>query len=201
MKKATFVLTLLLVLAISAFPKTQLINYAVCNGTLIVAVNSPQNRTYTSNSVTVSISASDPEARIGPESISYSLDGAPPVVITEVPVGIHSLNGSTVLSLPDGTHNIVGIGTTWFGGADGIFTSAPVYFTVNSDSTPSPSPTTSQTPSPSTTPTSTPSPSEQPTETPGFQPNPFPTTTVAAAVAAVAIAGAGLLIYFKKRKR
>ena len=67
MKKATFVLTLLLVLAISAFPKTQLINYAVCDGTLIVAVNSPQNRTYTSNSVTVSISASDPEARIGPE--------------------------------------------------------------------------------------------------------------------------------------
>jgi hypothetical protein len=60
------------------------------------------------------------------------------VVIKEVPVGIHSLNGSTVLSLPDGAHSIVGIGTTWFGGADGIFTSAPVYFTVNSDSTPSP---------------------------------------------------------------
>jgi hypothetical protein len=106
--------------------------------TLIVVVDSPENRTYTSNSVTVSISASDPKAIIGPESISYILDGGPPVVIATVDVGSHTLNGSTVLSLPNGEHGVIGIGTTWFGGADGIFVSAPVYFTVNSDFTPSP---------------------------------------------------------------
>jgi hypothetical protein len=111
---------------------------AATEDTLIVVVDSPENRTYASNSILVSVSASDPEVIIGPESVSYSVDGEPPVVIATVDVGRHALNGSTVISLPNGEHSIIGIGTTWFGGADGIFTSETVYFTVNSDSTPSP---------------------------------------------------------------
>jgi hypothetical protein len=101
---------------------------------LIVVVNSPQNRTYTSNNVPLSISASDPELHIGPESVAYSVDGGPQVTIATVHVGMHSLNGSTVLSLPNGPHSIVGIGITWFNGTDGVFYSSPVYFTVESDS-------------------------------------------------------------------
>ncbi len=68
---------------------------------------------------------------------------------------------------------------------------------------PSPSPTTSPTQSPSSTPTQTPSPSPsgQPTETPEPQPKPFPTTLLIATAVLIIIVFAGLLVYFKKRKR
>ena len=55
------------VCAIVNFNVNTTTSFVSTEDTIIVVVNSPENRTYTSNSVTVSISASDPEARIGPE--------------------------------------------------------------------------------------------------------------------------------------
>lgn len=98
---------------------------------LIILVDSPQNKTYTTQYVPISISASDPTKHIGPESIAYSLDEGPLHIIAKIPVGAHSLNESTVLVLPDGSYNVVAVAITWFNGADGIFRSSPIYFTVN----------------------------------------------------------------------
>ncbi len=71
---------------------------------------------------------------------------------------------------------------------------------------PTPSPTPSLTPSPSQepTPTPSPSPSQEPTTTPSptpqTEPEPLPTTLVVIASAtSIAVVGAGLLVYFKKR--
>jgi hypothetical protein len=58
-----------------------------------------------------------------------------------------------------------------------------------------------ETTSSSSTPTPAPSPSEQPTETPESQPKPFTTTLIIATAVLVAIVCAGLLAYFRKRKR
>ena len=96
---------------------------------LIVLVDSPQNKTYTTNYVPVFISASDPTKNIGPESIAYSLDGGDKQTIASVHVGAHSLNGSTGIFVPDGSHSLVAIATTWFNG--GVYRSAPIYFTIN----------------------------------------------------------------------
>ena len=168
---------------------------AVAESALIVVVNSPENRTYTSNSISVSVSASDPKVIIGPESVSYCLDGKPPVVIATVDVGSHTLNGSTVLSLPNGEHSIIGIGTTWFGGTDGIFTSAPVYFTVNSGSSASPAPT--QTNSPTTS-------QSIPTINPGpmlpVELTPSIVIIILAVVIAIVAAALVSLVYFKRRQ-
>jgi hypothetical protein len=125
---------------------------------LIVALDSPKNQTYLSNEITVSVSASDPENQIGPGSVAYILDGNPQVVIAETPrLGLHSFTNSTTIFVSDGSHHVVGVGITWFGGADGVFFSEPVYFTAIE-------------PSPSTTPTSTTTPS--PTQT--LNPSPTP---------------------------
>jgi len=149
------------------------LNEAACSATLVVTVNSPQYKVYTSSDVVVSVSASDPEMNIGPESIAYSLDGEPQVIIATVPVGMHSLTGSTVLSLPNGVHSIVGIGITWYNGtSDGVFYSSPVYFTVNSESTPTQEP--------------------QLTEQ--------EIILGVAVIVAVIVAGLGLLVYLIKRK-
>jgi hypothetical protein len=167
-------LALVLSLLFSVVAGMHLVDDAVCSDTLIVVVNSPQNRTYTSNNIQVSISASDPEMHIGPESVAYSVDGGPQVIIATVHVGMHSLNESTVISLPNGVHSIVGIGITWFNGTThGVFYSSPVYFTVNSDSPSSPAP--------------------QPSET-------FPTPLVIASIVSVVVVSAIVLVYFKKHK-
>lgn len=133
---AVFILTLF------AFAALELrsVDNAVCRGgSLIVTVSSPENKTYSTNFVPISVSASDPTLNIGPESIAYSLDGGPPVIFARVNVGAHSLAESTVLTLYDGSYSLVAIATTWFGGADGVFSSSPVNFTVDtSHSTHSP---------------------------------------------------------------
>ena len=68
-------------------------------------------------------------------------------------------------------------------------------------SSPSPSPSQSPSPSSSQSPEPTPTPSQEPTSTPEQQQiASFPTTLVAAtSVAIVAVVGAGLLVYFRKR--
>ncbi len=133
MGKKALALILLLLLSIAA--GFHLVDRANCRGTLIVVVNSPQNRTYNSNDISLSVSATDPELLTGPESIAYSLDGGPQTIIATVQAGLHSLSEITMLSVPDGSHSIVGVGITWFNGtADGIFYSSPVYFTVDTNS-------------------------------------------------------------------
>jgi hypothetical protein len=202
MKRTALALTLMLALVISVIVGTHFIDHAVCKGTLIVVVNSPQNGMYASYNVVVSISASDPELHTGPDQVAYSLDGGPRVVIALASCeGLHSLNGSTVLSLPNGVHSIVGIGITWFNGTtDGIFYSAPVYFTVDSPTSYIPTPTPSASPFP--TPIPTVSPSYTPTTSPSPEPHlsePFPTTWVATGIVSVAVVSVSLLVYFKKR--
>jgi hypothetical protein len=151
MYRKAFVAAFVLSLFTSAIIETTFVNSAVCHDTLNISVNSPQNKTYTTNNISVSISASDPQMHIGPESVAYIVDGGPQVIIATVHIGMHSLTGNTVLSLPNGPHSLVGIAITWFNGTDGVFYSSPVYFTVSSDfsCTPTPTFTPSQNPTPS----------------------------------------------------
>ncbi len=208
MKKTALVLRLILAFAIFISFRTYFIDEATCSGTLTVTVNSPQDRVYNSYNVDVSISASDPAMLTGPESVAYSLDVGPQVIISTAPLGMHSLSGSTILSLPNGRHEIVGIGITWFNGTtDGIFYSESVYFTVDSPIDYVPTPTTVTTPTPTPPPTPAPSPTPKPTLSP--EPTifvtplaePFPASLVFVAAVGIALAVIGLLVHFKKRKR
>jgi len=189
--------TFALAVSLMAIAGFQLINLANC--TLTVVVNSPQNKTYTTSDIFVFMSAADPEMQIGPEAVAYSLDGAPPVIIREQNLGLHSLDANTTLSLPDGSHNIVGIAITWFGGTvHGNFSSPTVYFTVDTSSAspkPSPSPSPSPAASPSPSPSPTPKPDEELEQTKQW------TAILGAVITAVVVgAGLGLLIYLLKRR-
>ena len=197
MSKKGLPVAFVLIFSFLAIAGLQPVNLANC--TLTVAMNSPQNKTYTTSSIFVFISAADPEMQIGPESIAYSLDGAPPLIIREQNVGLHSLDANTTLSLPDGSHNIVGVAITWFGGTvHGNFSSPTVYFTVDTSSaSPKPSP------SPSTSPATSPSPSPSPTLKPDeeLEQTEQWTAMLGAVITAVVVgAGLGLLIYLLKRK-
>jgi hypothetical protein len=139
---------------------------------LIVVLGSPQNKTYTSNNVPISITASDPSHTIGPQSVAYRIDGGPQVIIGTVGLGMHTLTNSTILSLPDGPHSLIGVGITWFNGADGVFYSEPVYFSINTKPSPSPSPPPIPTPTVSMTfPQPSPSPTQATTSTPSQSPH------------------------------
>ena len=132
MRREAFAVTFILGMAVLMIV-IPFVDEASCSGTLIVTVNSPVDKVYNSYTVAVSISASDPANLTGPESVAYILDGEPQVIIATTPLGLHSLDGSVVLSLPNGIHEIVGVGITWYNGtADGIFYSEPVHFTVDS---------------------------------------------------------------------
>ena len=186
-----------LIFSFLAIAGLQPVNLANC--TLTVAVNSPQNTTYTTSDIFVLISAADPEMQIGPESIAYSLDGALPVIIREQNVGLHSLDTNTTLSLPDGSYNIVGIAITWFGGTvHGNFSSPTVYFSVDTSSA-SPKPSPSPSPSPVTSPSPSPSPTLIPDEE--LERTKQLTAFLGAVITAVVVgAGLGLLIYLLKRR-
>jgi hypothetical protein len=181
MKKTALVLTLMsaLVVLMVGFP---FIDEACCTGSLVVTVDSPEDIVYISSSVVISISASDPANLTGPESVAYSLDGESQVIIATASLGVHSLEGSAVLSLPNGMHEIVGVGITWYNGtADGIFYSEPVHFTVDSpiDYVPT-------------------SPLPLPSEQPQLSEEEV-ILSVAVTVAVLAV-GLGLLVYLVKRK-
>ena len=184
MKKVTFAAALIFALMILMSFEIYFVNEAFCTGSLVVTVDSPQDIVYTSSSVVVSISASDPANLTGPEAIAYSLDGEPQVIISTAPLGVHSLNGSAVLYLSNGMHEIVGIGITWFNGtADGIFYSEPVRFTVDSpvDYVPT-------------------SPTPEPTNNTGVGLSETEVILVVAVTVAVLAVGLGLLVYLIKRK-
>jgi len=189
--------TFALAVSLMAIAGFQLINLANC--TLTVVVNSPQNKTYTTSDIFVFMSAADPEMQIGPEAVAYSLDGAPLVIIREQNLGLHSLDANTTLSLPDGSHNIVGIAITWFGGTvHGNFSSPTVYFTVDTSSA-SPKPSPSPSPSPATSPRPSPCPTLKPDEE--LEQTNQRTAMLGAVITAVVVgAGLGLLIYPLKRR-
>jgi len=189
--------TFALAVSLMAIAGFQLINLANC--TLTVVVNSPQNKTYTTSDIFVFMSAADPEMQIGPEAVAYSLDGAPLVIIREQNLGLHSLDANTTLSLPDGSHNIVGIAITWFGGTvHGNFSSPTVYFTVDTFSA-SPKPSPSPSPSPATSPRPSPCPTLKPDEE--LEQTNQRTAMLGAVITAVVVgAGLGLLIYLLKRR-
>jgi hypothetical protein len=115
------------ILLFSAVGGLQLVNLANCE--LTVSVDSPQNITYTTHNIMVSISAVDPELHTGPDSVGYILDGKAPVTLARVHVGMHGLSGNATLSLPNGTHSIVGFANTWFG--QETINSSVVYFTID----------------------------------------------------------------------
>ena len=180
MRRETFVMAFIFAVAVLMI-KISFVDEASCSGALIVTVSSPIDKVYTSSSVTISISASDPSLLTGPESVAYSLDGEPQVIIATAPLGVHSLNGSVVLSLPNGRHEIVGVGITWYNGtADGIFYSEPVRFTVNSPI--------------DYVPTFTPVPHEVP------QPSDLEVVSVVVFMVVIVGGSLGLLLYLMKRK-
>ena len=181
MRRVTFVAIFIFAMAV-LMVGISFVGEASCSGTLIVTVSSPVEKVYTSSSVVISISAGDPANLTGPESVAYSLDGGPQVIIATAPLGVHSLTGSAVLSLPNGVHEIVGVRITWHNGtADGIFFSEPVHFTVDSpiDYVPT---------------SPTPFPSEEPQQL-----GQDIILGVAITIAVLAV-GLGLLVYLIKRK-
>ena len=182
MKKGTFAVNLIFALIILMSFGIYFVDEAFCTGSLVVTVDSPEDIVYTSSSVVISISASDPANLTGPEAVAYSLDGEPQVIVATGPLGVHSLDGSVVLSLSNGRHEIVGVGITWFNGTvDGIFFSEPVQFTVDSpvDYVPS-----------------------SPTPFPSEQPQQLGQDVILGVVVTVAVlcVGLGLLVYLIKRK-
>ena len=99
---------------------------------LTVTLNSPQNQTYTSNTITISVSAFDLKTQTGVQFVAYIIDDGPPSksIVRAQSMGVQSLTGEINRTLSDGTHKIVGIGATRYG-ADGAFRSEPVYFTID----------------------------------------------------------------------
>lgn len=183
MRRETFALVFIFAMVVLTIG-ISFVDEASCSGTLIVTVNSPVDKVYTSSSVVISISASDPDNLTGPEAVAYSLDGEPQVIIATAPLGVHSLNGSTVLSLSNGMHEIVGVGITWYNGtSNGIFYSEPIHFTVDSpvDYVPT-------------------SPTPFPTDYTGIGISETEIIIGIAIIVALVIVGLGLLLHFIKRK-
>ena len=83
-----------------------------------VAIGSLQNKTYTTNSVSFTFTASDSTA-----TIRYSLDGQANVTITE---------GQTLSNLAEGPHKL----TVYARKSDGTETSNTVYFTISEEQQP-----------------------------------------------------------------
>jgi hypothetical protein len=140
-----------------------------------IAISSPENKVYTTDSIALSFNVNEPTVWMG-----YSLDDKANVTIT---------GNTTLADLPDGAHSITVYARDTSGN---IGTSDTVYFAVSTPSpsptptptpspspTPAPSPSPTPTPTPSPSPTPAPSPSPIPTPTPTPTPSPFPTPTFA----------------------
>jgi parallel beta-helix repeat protein len=86
-----------------------------------VAIDGVQNKTYSSNSVSFTFTASNSEA-----TVSYSLDGQANATITE---------GKTLSDLEEGPHKL----TVYAKDTDGTETSDTVYFSISEEQEPTPS--------------------------------------------------------------
>jgi hypothetical protein len=186
----------------------------------IITLFSPQNNTaYPSNNVYLSFDVSKPQPPMPLEAgisyVRYTLDdnttglyfcdhyssGSPP--------GIPEFSYSQNLTIPDGKHTLVieACGVVLPGDMTifGMVINSTVLFSVGPPQSepeplPSSSPSPSPFPSPSSSLSSNSSLSASPQETENqLEPQLFPVVLVVASVASVAVVGAGLLVYFKKR--
>jgi hypothetical protein len=186
MKRTALALTLISALLVSTIAGAKLVNLAVsnsypytnCDSSFVtVSVLSPENKTYDTNRILVTIFAG---AYPGVMGVGYSVDGGP---ITELAPEMwdgHTFNLSVWLNgLSKGSHIIVARATTWKAPNNILTAVSQVNFTITKTLEP-------QSPSPS------------PTSTPEL----FPTTLLTGIIVLVIIAviGIGLLVYFKKRK-
>ena len=197
MKRTASALTLILAIIVSTIAGAKLVNwaganpypYTNCDSSFVtVSVLAPENKTYDTNSIQVTITAG---AFPGVWYVGYSVDGEPFIEVAPGhPLG-HTFNESVQLNqLSEGSHNIVAQATAMANNPEGKVTAYfQVYFTITKTLGP-------QSPSPSPTPTST------PTTSPALhQTELFPTTSVIATIASLTVIGVGLLVYFKKRKQ
>jgi len=147
MKRTALVLTLTLTLLFFEVAGTQFVNLADANpeaysssGTsnVSVLIMSPENKTYDTNNIQVTITA---EANPGVWYVEYSADGGP---FTEVAPGhsiMHNFTESVWLNrLSNGLHNIVAQATAMANNPEGKVTaSSQVYFTIANIPEPQPS--------------------------------------------------------------
>ncbi len=114
MKGTALTLTLILAIMVSTILGTKLVNWATanpypytnCNSSFVtVSVLSPENKTYDTNSILVSIFAG---AYPGVWGVSYSLDGGPSMELAPEKWLGHTFNESVLLNrLSKGSHNII----------------------------------------------------------------------------------------------
>ncbi|WGM89118.1 MAG: NosD domain-containing protein [Candidatus Bathyarchaeum tardum] len=92
----------------------------ILEGSLIVSVTSPENKTYNVNSLTLTVSVSDPNAIVG-----YSLDGEENITISGT---------ATLSNLIEGSHKL----TVFAKNTEGKESSQTVYFTISEEDTQTP---------------------------------------------------------------
>lgn len=203
MKKIALALTLMLALLISAIAGAKLVNwaganpypYTNCDSSFVtVSILSPENKTYDTNSILVTIFAG---AYPGVMGAGCSIDSGPLTDLAPGKWNGHTFNESVFLNgLSKGSHNIVAKAITWKAPNDIVTAYSQVYFTITKTLEPQ-----SPSPSPTVTPTPTPTLAPSPTPTQGYGLNLFlPTLQIVALFGITAAIGVILLVYFKKRK-
>jgi len=144
-----------------------------------LSVLSPQNTTYFTTEVPLTFVCSEEITRIGNTTMTYYWLNGPRDGHSEYVSG-----NSTLTDLSIGSHTIIVVVWTEKGAFE-----ETIYFNI-----------TTQTSTPSTTPMVAPAPIATPEPTPTAEP--FPTILLTgSAIGAVAVIGAGLLVYFKKRHK
>ncbi|MCW4028630.1 MAG: hypothetical protein NWE92_03160 [Candidatus Bathyarchaeota archaeon] len=120
MKRLFIVVVLVLILIVSVISLTQIVSVAQAQSDSHIQIQSPQSRTYTTNSVALNIYASDGSAAI--VGVAYQLDGQPEVTVyTRNPPPVlgdfsHMATvNATLTNLQDGPHHLRVLATwTWW---------------------------------------------------------------------------------------
>ena len=214
MKRPEFAVILISALLVSALAGVHVVKVAKANPFPtypVISIESPTNKTYTTNTLFLNVTLVTKwdgvyftsESR----TVSYRIDGKF-FLISQMAYRFDSENQASILSgsavltnLTEGTHNLrVNAAYSYDNGKQVFASNSNVTFTIDPTYSPSLSPSPSPSPTPIATPSPTATPSPEPTST--LEPEPFLTVPVAAvsAVSVVAV-NAGLLVYFKKRKR
>jgi hypothetical protein len=190
MKRTASALTLILALLFSGVAGTILVKVTKANPfptDPVISIESPANKTYNVNSLVLNITIVTKYDGYyftsASRLVSYSIDGKADVPIAETDYSYDqdekasTFNGSAILpELTNGPHNLT-VYAKYDYDAHIIESQSSIYFTIDATS----------------------SSTLSPTPTPSGQPPLFPTTFVLASVVSVAVVGAGLIIYFKKR--
>jgi hypothetical protein len=215
MNRKAFAITFVLTLLASLFlAEIWFVNLAKANPfptAPVISIESPTNRTYTSNSLFLNVTLVTYWDGVYFSSISrrvsYCIDGKESIRITATAYWFDEekqasiFRGSAVLAdLTEGLHELRINAEYSYGNGKAFVSDSSVNFKI--DFTYSPSPTPAPTPSP--TPAATPSPTATPTPEPISTSSSPPFSTIFVATASVgSVFGAltALMIYFKRRKR